>query len=189
MPADGTDAGAFTPDVFAQQGKIGELLHILRAAAMLRYAYAVDDDRTLRSHVDLSGIFDIATRKSGVAFDGCEFVICFDDGHADEFNTLLVCDWFAHTPPDVLAKNFGVPAQTFAKIPLHNLWIFQGTAPGDLAADRAAIQKDAPVPPHPFIFPLDSSRPLQGLGYRHDPGCRQHQFQGLNHHFCRSGDC
>jgi oxalate decarboxylase len=97
----------------------------------------------------------------GLGPDGCEFVICFDDGHADEFNTLLVTDWFAHTPPEVLAKNFGVPAETFAKIPVHNLWIFQGTVPGDLATDRAAIQKDAPVPTHPFIFPLGSSRPLK----------------------------
>jgi oxalate decarboxylase len=97
----------------------------------------------------------------GLGPDGCEFVICFDDGHADEFNTLLVTDWFAHTPPEILAKNFGVPADAFAKIPLHNLWIFQGTVPGDLAGDRAAIQKDAPVPTHPFIFPLGSSRPLK----------------------------
>jgi oxalate decarboxylase len=97
----------------------------------------------------------------GLGPDGCEFVICFDDGHADEFNTLLVTDWIAHTPPEVLARNFGVPAETFAKIPLHNLWIFQGTVPGDLATDRAAIQKDAPVPTHPFIFPLGSSRPFR----------------------------
>lgn len=97
----------------------------------------------------------------GLGPDGCEFVICFDDGHADEFNTLLVTDWFAHTPPEVLAKNFGVPAETFAKIPLHNLWIFQGAVPGDLATDRAAIQKDAPVPTHPFVFPLGSSRPFK----------------------------
>ena len=75
----------------------------------------------------------------GLGPDGCEFVICFDDGHADEFNTLLVTDWLAHTPPSVLAKSFGVPADTFANIPLHNLWIFQGTVPGDLATDRAAI--------------------------------------------------
>jgi oxalate decarboxylase len=95
----------------------------------------------------------------GLGPDGCEFVICFDDGHADEFNTLLVTDWFAHTPPEVLAKNFGVPAQTFAKIPLNNLWIFQGTLPGDLAADRAAVSKAASAPPHPFIFPLGSSPP------------------------------
>jgi oxalate decarboxylase len=97
----------------------------------------------------------------GLGPDGCEFVICFDDGHADEFNTLLVSDWFAHTPPEILAKNFGVPADTFAKIPLHNLWIFQGTVPGDIAGDRAAMQKDAPVATHPFIFPLGPSRPFK----------------------------
>lgn len=97
----------------------------------------------------------------GLGPDGCEFVICFDDGHADEFNTLLVSDWFAHTPPEVLAKNFGVPVDAFARIPLHDLWIFQGTVPGDIAADRAAMQKDAPVATHPFIFPLGSSRPLK----------------------------
>jgi oxalate decarboxylase len=97
----------------------------------------------------------------GLGPDGCEFVICFDDGHANEFNTLLVSDWFAHTPPEVLAKNFGVPAETFAKIPLHNLWIFQGTVPGDLAADRAAISRNAAAPPHPFVFPLGSSQPVR----------------------------
>ncbi len=97
----------------------------------------------------------------GLGPDGCEFVICFDDGHANEFNTLLVSDWFAHTPPQVLAKNFGVPAETFAKIPLHNLWIFQGTVPGDLAADRAAISRNAAAPPHPFVFSLGSSQPIR----------------------------
>jgi oxalate decarboxylase len=97
----------------------------------------------------------------GIGADGCEFVICFDDGHANEFNTLLVTDWFAHTPPEILAKNFGVPAETFAKIPLQNLWIFQGTVPGDLVADRNAISKNAPVPPFPFIFPLGSSKPIR----------------------------
>jgi oxalate decarboxylase len=95
----------------------------------------------------------------GLGPDGCEFVICFDDGHADEFNTLLLSDWMAHTPPEVLAKTFGVPPESFAKIPLHNLWIFQGTVPGDLAADRAAISKNAEMPPHPFIFSLEGSRP------------------------------
>ncbi|MGA7996533.1 MAG: oxalate decarboxylase family bicupin [Bradyrhizobium sp.] len=97
----------------------------------------------------------------GLAPDGCEFVICFDDGHANEFNTLLVSDWFAHTPPEVLAKNFAVPAESFVKIPLNNLWIFQGTLPGDLAADRAAVSRNAAAPPHPFVFPLGSSRPVR----------------------------
>ena len=51
--------------------------------------------------------------------DGCEFVIAFDNGNSSEFNTLLVTDWIAHTPPDVLAKMFGVPAEAFKNIPLH----------------------------------------------------------------------
>src|SRR5246127_5578926 len=60
----------------------------------------------------------------GLAPDGCEFIICFDDGKASEFNTTLVTDWLAHTPPEILAENFGVPTETFSKIPLHNLYIF-----------------------------------------------------------------
>jgi oxalate decarboxylase len=56
----------------------------------------------------------------GLGPDGCEFVIAFDNGESSEFNTLLVTDWIAHTPPDVLAKNFGVPVEAFKNIPLHN---------------------------------------------------------------------
>src|ERR1700726_2156385 len=97
----------------------------------------------------------------GLGPDGCEFVICFDDGDASEFNTLLVTDWFAHTPPEVLAKNFGVPAESFAEIPLQDLWIFQGKLPGDLASDRAAVSKNAAAPPHPFIFRLGASAPVK----------------------------
>ena len=114
----------------------------------------------------------------GLGPDGCEFVICFDDGHASEFNTLLVTDWFAHTPPEVLAKNFGVPAEAFAKIPLHDLWIFQGAVPGDLAADRAAVARNAERRP----TRLSSARqfgPGEGERRRQHPRRRQHQLQGL----------
>ena len=35
----------------------------------------------------------------GLAPDGCEFIICFDDGKASEFNTTLVTDWLVtHLP-------------------------------------------------------------------------------------------
>jgi hypothetical protein len=58
------------------------------------------------------------------------------------------------TPPEVLAKNFAVPAQTFAKIPLHNLWIFQGTLPGDLASYQVAVSnKDRARPTTSLYFP------------------------------------
>jgi oxalate decarboxylase len=96
----------------------------------------------------------------GLGPDGCEFVICFDDGSASEFNTLLLTDWTAHTPPSVLAENFGVPIETFADIPLHNLWIFQGKIPGDLSAVRQAMTGTAGAPPYPFTFSLGSSPPV-----------------------------
>ena len=90
----------------------------------------------------------------GLGPDGCEFILVFDNGKQSEFNTLLVTDWLAHTPPDVLADNFGVPAETFSKIFLHNLWIFQGAMPGPLAADQDAVQSPNGPPPNPFTYSL-----------------------------------
>jgi oxalate decarboxylase len=96
----------------------------------------------------------------GLGPDGCEFLIVFDDGHASEFATLLVTEWFTHTPPDVLGLNFGVPADTFAKFPLRDLYIFQGDLPGSLEADRAAVSGRG-GPPHPFTFSLGSMAPTR----------------------------
>jgi oxalate decarboxylase len=94
----------------------------------------------------------------GIGPQGCEFIIVFDDGKASEFNTLLVTDWLAHTPPEILAANFGVPVERFKSIPLHNLWIFQGKEPGPLAADQAAVSSGG-VPPNPFTFSLAGVTP------------------------------
>ncbi|WP_244229514.1 MULTISPECIES: cupin domain-containing protein [unclassified Rathayibacter] len=94
----------------------------------------------------------------GLGPDGAEFVLAFDDGEQSESNTLLLTDWFAHTPPDVLAKNFGVAQEVFRDIPLHDLWIFPGDVPGDLQADRAAAgvqDGDEAV-----IFRLSRSEPV-----------------------------
>lgn len=95
----------------------------------------------------------------GLGPDGAEFVLAFDDGSQSESNTLLLTDWFAHTPPEVLAKNFGVAQEVFKDIPLHNLWIFPGDVPGDLEADQnaAGVQwgDDQPV-----IFRLSRSAPV-----------------------------
>jgi oxalate decarboxylase len=97
----------------------------------------------------------------GLGPDGCEFLLCFDDGKATEYNTLLVTDWFAHTPPDILAANFGVPVDTFSKIPLNQLYIFQGKVPGALAADQAAVKGTKGFPPQPFTFSLGTSAPAR----------------------------
>jgi oxalate decarboxylase len=96
----------------------------------------------------------------GLEPDGCEFVIAFDNGNSSEFNTLLVTDWIAHTPPDVLAKNFGVPAEAFKNIPLHNRWIYQTNTPAlPLAAVEAQMAAVAGKPPNPFVFRLGDMAP------------------------------
>jgi oxalate decarboxylase len=92
----------------------------------------------------------------GLGPDGAEFLLAFDNGEQSEFNTLLVTDWVAHTPPDGLAANFGVPAETFSKIFLHDLWIFQSAVPGPLAADQDAVKNPNGPPPNPFTYSLAS---------------------------------
>ncbi len=96
----------------------------------------------------------------GIGDDGCEFIICFDDGKASEFNTLLVTDWLAHTSPDALAFNFGLPVETFSKIPLHDLYIFQGQMPGPLGADQQQAAGEAGQLPLRSTFQLNEVAPL-----------------------------
>jgi oxalate decarboxylase len=75
----------------------------------------------------------------GLGSDGCEFLLVFDDGNFSEYETVLISDWTAHTPRDVLAKNFGVPVSAFKKIPGEELYIFQGQVPGPLPADQKVV--------------------------------------------------
>ena len=96
----------------------------------------------------------------GLDPDGCEFVIAFDNGESSEFNTLLVSDWIAHTPPEILAKNFGQPIEAFKNIPLHNKWIYQSNVPAPaLPAVEAQMAAVAGKPPNPFVFRLGDMQP------------------------------
>jgi len=91
----------------------------------------------------------------GLEPEGCEFVIAFDNGDSSEFNTLLVTDWIAHTPPQVLGKNFGVPVEAFKNIPVHNKWIYQSNMPAPPLTDvEAQIAAAAGKPPHSYVFRL-----------------------------------
>ena len=96
----------------------------------------------------------------GLGDDGCEFLIVFDQGRQSEYNTLLLSDWIAHTPPEVLAANFGVPAEVLKDIPLQNLWIFQGKEPASLADDQLAVASGG-EPTLPFTWSLGGSNPIK----------------------------
>jgi len=110
---------------------------------------AVDPDG--RYFVDDVGVGDLWFFPSGTPHsiqglgpDGCEFLLVFDDGDFDEDNTLMINDWFKHTPNEVLGKNFGVPASLFGHTPEESArYIFPAPLPGSLGT--AAIAGASPV--------------------------------------------
>jgi oxalate decarboxylase len=106
---------------------------------------AVDQDG--RNFVDDVGVGDLWNFPAGIPHsiqgldEGCEFLLVFDSGAFSENETFLITDWFARTPRDVLAKNFGVSESAFADIPLdvdHERYIFQGEVPPSLGEDVVA---------------------------------------------------
>ena len=72
----------------------------------------------------------------GLGPDGAKFLLVFSDGNFNEFDTFLLSEWFNHTPPEVLAKNFNVPASTFAHVPKEKLYIFQSELPRGLEEEQ-----------------------------------------------------
>ena len=88
----------------------------------------------------------------GLNSDGAEFLLVFDDGNFSEYETVLLTDWMAHTPHDVLSKNFGVSEQAMRKMPLREKFIFQAAVPGPLAADLKATSGSQGLSPVDFAF-------------------------------------
>jgi oxalate decarboxylase len=103
-------------------------------------------DANGRNFVDDVGVGDlwyfppgIPHSIQGLGPDGAEFLLVFDDGDFDEDTTFLLSDWIKHVPPEVLAKNFGVQASEFAKVPdPSQLYIFPAPLPGPLGSDKIA---------------------------------------------------
>jgi len=118
-----------------------------------------------RNFVDDVGVGDLWFFGSGIPHsiqglgpDGCEFLLVFNDGSFDEDNTFLISDWFKHTPADVLAKNFGVPASSFEHLPdPGERYIFAAQTPGALATDRIA---GATAVPHTFSHRMLAQQPI-----------------------------
>ena len=93
--------------------------------------------------------------------EGCEFLLVFDNGDFSENETFLITDWFAHTPREVLAKNFGVAEGAFANLPQDiekTRWILAGEVPGPLNSD-AVQSPEGPVPQW-YTYRLQAQRPI-----------------------------
>lgn len=99
--------------------------------------------------------------------EGCEFLLVFDDGDFSENETFLITDWFAHTPPEVLAKNFGVAEAALADIPRdyeHERYVFEGEVPGPLTSD--AVDSPMGAVHETFSHRLLAQEPIEVAGGR-----------------------
>jgi oxalate decarboxylase len=97
--------------------------------------------------------------------NGCEFLLVFDSGDFSENETFLISDWFAHTPPEVLAKNFGVPASAFDNLPSdyeHTRYVFDGQVPPPLEHD--AVTARAGAVPQTFSHRMLAQSPIKVAG-------------------------
>lgn len=118
-----------------------------------------------RNFIDDVGVGDLWYFGSGIPHsiqglgpDGCEFLLVFDDGSFDEDNTFLISDWFKHTPAEVLSKNFGVPAASFARLPdPGERYIFPAPLPGPLSAGGL---QGAKAVPHSFSHRMMAQEPI-----------------------------
>jgi oxalate decarboxylase len=97
----------------------------------------------------------------GLGPDGCEFLLVFDDGNFNEFDTFLLTDWMTHTPPEVLAKNFGVPESTFDKVPKKELFIFERPLPRPLAEEQRQAEAGTGRVPNSFDFRPSEMKPTK----------------------------
>jgi oxalate decarboxylase len=126
-----------------------------------------------RNFIDDVGVGDLWFFPAGIPHSiqglehGCEFLLVFDDGNFSENETFLVSDWITHTPPEILAQNFGVPASAFGRLPAdveHDRYIFAGSVPPPL--ERDAVASPAGTVPQTFSHRLGAQEPIRAAGGR-----------------------
>jgi oxalate decarboxylase len=95
----------------------------------------------------------------GLGPDGSEFMLIFNQGNFSEDATSLISQWVQHTPPSVVAKNFGLPESALKNLPTENLYIFPGDLPPSLEQDKAAVGGSAVASPYDYTFKLSAMTP------------------------------
>lgn len=95
----------------------------------------------------------------GIGDDGCQFILVFNDGNFNEFQTFLLTDWLHHTPPEVLSKNFQVPEATFENVPKRELFIFPRDLPRSLDEEKKEAYAGTGPVPNSFAFFASKMQP------------------------------
>jgi oxalate decarboxylase len=97
----------------------------------------------------------------GLGPDGTEFLLVFNQGMFSEDGTMLLSEWVAHTPPEVLAKNTGLDKSVFAQTPGAPLYIFPGNLPNSLEQDKAEIGGAQVASKYQYTFSMRSMEPTK----------------------------
>jgi oxalate decarboxylase len=95
----------------------------------------------------------------GLGPDGTEFLLVFNQGGFSEDGTMLLSEFVAHIPPEVLAKNTGLDKSIFAHTPGAPLYIFPGTLPNSLEQDKAEIGGAQVASKYQYTFHLKGMKP------------------------------
>jgi oxalate decarboxylase len=95
----------------------------------------------------------------GLGPDGTEFLLVFNQGGFSEDGTMLLSEFVAHIPPEVLAKNTGLDKSIFAHTPGAPLYIFPGTLPNSLEQDKAEIGGAQVASKYQYTFHMKGMKP------------------------------
>jgi oxalate decarboxylase len=95
----------------------------------------------------------------GLGPDGSEFMLIFNQGNFSEDATSLISHWVAHTPPSVVAKNFGLPESALKNLPTEDLYIFPADLPPSLEQDKATVGGSAVASAYQYTFRLSAMAP------------------------------
>jgi len=102
----------------------------------------------------------------------CHFILIFDNGYFSEFGTFSITDWMGHAPPELLAKNFNLPASAFDSFPKSEVYFARGPIPSAQQQPNLQGREEPPLthkfrmlaePPHSIHrggreWRVDSSR-------------------------------
>jgi len=98
----------------------------------------------------------------GLDPDGTEFLLVFNQGDFSEDGTMLLSAWMAHTPREVLSKNFGLDREALAKLPTEPLYIFPGAVPANtVAQDKEEIGGSSVASSFQATFKMKSMAPTR----------------------------
>jgi oxalate decarboxylase len=97
----------------------------------------------------------------GTGEDGCQFLLVFNDGNFNEFQTFLLTDWMHHTPAEVLAKNFQVQESVFKNVPDRELFIFPRELPRPLDEEKKEVSAGTGTVPDSFAFFASQMQPTK----------------------------